>query len=547
MGIKITQYPQTFTPDGASFIDVSEKVGGVFNTAKLTIDDLRLLISNFNANYPLNFDFPNKLLTIIQASSNDNGFLSSADYTLFFNKPNKSTPIAVNTYAYWQNQDTLASGALKQVGDETILDGLNTTSLMRITQRGSGNALIVEDSTSPDATPFVVDGSGNVGIGNSTPATLGKLVVASTGTNGLVLDSDTLAPQNSTRLFLKSSTASKDLSIFNVAGALRFVFAGSANVSSGSSKFIMNETGNMLFNSTGSTITPVAPITAYATGVTGQAEEIGRFTTYKSTSPGTLIGSYFSIRNQSTADDEFVTLLRGIQSATSTLSSLYIDGLIDGSKDTAGNTEPCVVVRAGTTLGITLANRPLFDFRNWVTSCLLINAQGNVGIGTTTPAVRLNVSGYGRFQRTTIPTQYVEIRQPDSNEIGAYSAPSNAKPLIFNATTDDLNTPITVGSISMRWSILGNEFMRLLSNGNLGIGTLTPTSKLHIYTDTAGGGFKLRDTTNAVNTALLCTTSDGEGRWGKVTSTYTTGASGSFTSADGKTITVTNGLITSIV
>lgn len=418
---------------------------------------------------------------------------------------------------------------------------------MRITQRGSGNALIVEDSTSPDATPFVVDGSGNVGIGSSTPATLGKLVVASTGINGLVLDSDTLAPQNSTRLFLKSSTASKDLSIFNVAGALRFVFAGSANVSSGSTKFIMQDTGNMLFNATGSTITPVAPITAYATGVTGQAEEVARFTAYKSTSPGTLLGSYFSIRNQSTADDEFVTLLRGIQSATSTLGSLYIDGLIDGSKDTVGNTEPCVVVRAGTTLGITLANRPLFDFRNWVTSCLLINAQGNVGIGTTTPAVRLNVSGYGRFQRTTIPTQYVEIRQPDANEIGAYSASNNAKPLIFNATTDDLNTPITVGSISMRWSILGNEFMRLLSNGNLGIGTLTPTSKLHIYTDTAGGGFKLRDTTNAVNTALLCTASDGEGRWGKVTSTYTTGASGSFTSADGKTITVTNGLITSIV
>jgi hypothetical protein len=40
---------------------------------------------------------------------------------------------------------------------------------VRITQSGTGNALVVEDSTNPDSTPFVVDGSGNVGIGTSSP------------------------------------------------------------------------------------------------------------------------------------------------------------------------------------------------------------------------------------------------------------------------------------------------------------------------------------------------------------------------------------------
>jgi hypothetical protein len=39
----------------------------------------------------------------------------------------------------------------------------------------------------------------------------------------------------------------------------------------------------------------------------------------------------------------------------------------------------------------------------------------------------------------------------------------------------------------------------------------------------------------------------GDTTWSKVTSTHTTGATGSFTSNDGKTITVTNGLITSII
>jgi hypothetical protein len=39
---------------------------------------------------------------------------------------------------------------------------------VRITQTGSGNALVVEDSANPDATPFVVTADGSVGIGASS-------------------------------------------------------------------------------------------------------------------------------------------------------------------------------------------------------------------------------------------------------------------------------------------------------------------------------------------------------------------------------------------
>ena len=45
---------------------------------------------------------------------------------------------------------------------------------------------------------------------------------------------------------------------------------------------------------------------------------------------------------------------------------------------------------------------------------------------------------------------------------------------------------------------------------------------------------------------LASVTATGEANWDKVTSTYTTGASGSFV-VGAQTITVTNGLITSIV
>lgn len=41
---------------------------------------------------------------------------------------------------------------------------------VRITNTGAGNSLLVEDSASTDSTPFVIDASGNVGIGTSTAA-----------------------------------------------------------------------------------------------------------------------------------------------------------------------------------------------------------------------------------------------------------------------------------------------------------------------------------------------------------------------------------------
>lgn len=45
----------------------------------------------------------------------------------------------------------------------------NTNAALRVTQLGTGLALRIEDSTNPDASPFVVDADGNVGIGTASP------------------------------------------------------------------------------------------------------------------------------------------------------------------------------------------------------------------------------------------------------------------------------------------------------------------------------------------------------------------------------------------
>jgi CBS domain-containing protein len=52
-----------------------------------------------------------------------------------------------------------------------IFSGTTSGDMVRITQLGTGNALVVEDSTNPDASPFVIkgDGYGWVGIGTTNP------------------------------------------------------------------------------------------------------------------------------------------------------------------------------------------------------------------------------------------------------------------------------------------------------------------------------------------------------------------------------------------
>ena len=63
-------------------------------------------------------------------------------------------------------------------GSVTI-DSNTPTSALTITQTGTGAALRVQDSADPDATPFLIDSTGQVGIGTATPVS--ALEVASPG------------------------------------------------------------------------------------------------------------------------------------------------------------------------------------------------------------------------------------------------------------------------------------------------------------------------------------------------------------------------------
>jgi hypothetical protein len=72
----------------------------------------------------------------------------------------------------------------------------STDPALRITQTGAGNCLVIEDSASPDSTPFVVDSEGRVGVGASAIAsaklltsddTLANIVNRSASSSGAVV------------------------------------------------------------------------------------------------------------------------------------------------------------------------------------------------------------------------------------------------------------------------------------------------------------------------------------------------------------------------
>jgi len=77
------------------------------------------------------------------------------------------TNLGLGTIATQDSDSITVTGGTATLGALTV-SGSDSGDLVRITQTGSGNALVVEDSANPDSTPFVVDSSGNVGIGTGS-------------------------------------------------------------------------------------------------------------------------------------------------------------------------------------------------------------------------------------------------------------------------------------------------------------------------------------------------------------------------------------------
>jgi len=115
---------------------------------------------------------------------------------------------------------------------------------------------------------------------------------------------------------------------------------------------------------------------------------------------------------------------------------------------------------------------------------LAINADGNVGIGTTSPGQKLEVNG----NIIATPGNKIGFRY-DSNDANLYGYITRAGgggvyPLTIVGGLETGTT--SVEAIRFETLTPGNARMSILNNGNVGIGITNPTSRLHV---SGGNGY----------------------------------------------------------
>ena len=72
-----------------------------------------------------------------------------------------------------------------RISDATIIEANSTSAALRVTQTGTGNALLIEDSANPDSTPFLIDASGQVAINTTATVTNVPIVIEANSGNAI--------------------------------------------------------------------------------------------------------------------------------------------------------------------------------------------------------------------------------------------------------------------------------------------------------------------------------------------------------------------------
>ena len=129
---------------------------------------------------------------------------------------------------------------------------------------------------------------------------------------------------------------------------------------------------------------------------------------------------------------------------------------------------------------------------NAITERMRIDGVGNVGIGTISPAVPLQINGINttsgqgeglRVTRPAVPSQYISIDEADGSK-HRIRAIGNKPFEIFSSAS----------SYGINFSTNSTERMRISANGNVGIGTTSPAFPLHVNTSNdVVGYFKSTD------------------------------------------------------
>ena len=375
-----------------------------------------------------------------------------------------------STASYYDETDPIfvaKSGSLATTGsnifvDTQIITGSTSTDLVRITQTGAGNAFVVEDSTNPDSTPFVINNNGQVGIGTTTPSNVKLDIVTSGSTPGTA---------TALRIRETSSNSQFNLTAFSSSAAGRYLRL--SEDTTGAAVMIWTQTGNVGIG----TSTPNSKL-----DVNGNAIITGSLTIKGAGASGVVLdtdtndnfqstrlffkmsgsGNDVSMRNLSGSLLVATQATSGVSSGTTTAMFISSSGkiAIGNTQPTLGNLQVLGNVYATSFTGSLLGTAS--------TASYVQNAQTSSYYAETDPIFvaksgSLATTGSNTFVGTQTIQGLTRITGTSTNELVRITQTGTGAALIVEDETNPDTSPFIIDNV-----------------GNVGIGTTTPSYQLDI-------------------------------------------------------------------
>jgi hypothetical protein len=396
------------------------------------------------------------------------------------------------------NAATVTNGAYVNVANtfstNQVINVNSSSTALRVTQTGTGNALVVEDAANPDSTPFVIDANGRLVVGNTasinaTTATepflqvhgsnagaqvevlrfganaLGDGIVlaksrGSLGVNTIVSSGDTLGD-----ITYRGADGTGYITAASISAAVdgtpgtndmpgRLVFSTTADgAATPTERMRIDSSGNINIATAGARITGDFSNATVANRVAFQTSTTNSNTALATIPNGTASFSGWQFFNNTTPDNAAFLQV----GASSTAA-----GIVSGTFGT------------GTYLPMT--------FFTGGSERMRVDTSGNVGIGTTSP------ESFGGGHKT------LELSGSTTTEGGVFktatsgSAGSGSSGTEMIMFTDSVGGKINVVSSHPAIFYTANtERARIDSSGKVGIGTSAPGSSLEV-----NGGIRAR-------------------------------------------------------
>ena len=325
-----------------------------------------------------------------------------------------------------------------------------------------GNNFAVRNVTTGNTTPFVIDRTtNNVGVGTTTPNA--KLDIVTTG----IADNLELDSTGSGVTGLRLATDS--------------VIKGYWATPRTNSQYFLNSTaGDMVFRSESNKIhfgrgsgNSAMTVDGLNVGV-GTATPTGKFTV-SSTGGG---NSGIRLENSNAGSYAVIDFINagGLTGQFLATGSAFSNGIFGPNQTAIANYTGSTLIHSNGFVSIATGGFGTTNER------IRVVANGNVGINTTTPLRTLHVVGASPVL-STINTYNGAIIENNDNVSLLLATGTNKEAVIsFGGSSNNNIGQIAYSNAtdSMRFRVNNVDRININSAGNIGIGTASPTSKLHV-------------------------------------------------------------------